>query len=54
MLVHLYYFLPLIVVILFCRFAMASSGPELDLEFLTEEGQCRGATGDRHSYVLLR
>ena len=25
----------IIVLILFCRFAMASSGPELDLEFLT-------------------
>ena len=26
----------MIVLILFCRFAMASSGPELDLEFLTK------------------
>jgi hypothetical protein len=36
---HLYYFLfvaNLIVLILFCRFAMTSSGPELDLEFLTK------------------
>jgi hypothetical protein len=29
-------FLPLIVLILFCRFAIASSGPELDLDFLTK------------------
>jgi hypothetical protein len=26
----------MIVLILFCRFAMASSGPELDLDFLTK------------------
>jgi hypothetical protein len=33
---RLYYFWHLIVLILFCRFAMASSCPELDLEFLTK------------------
>jgi hypothetical protein len=31
-----YYFWPLIVLILFCKFAMASSGLELDLDFLTK------------------
>jgi hypothetical protein len=36
MTIQLYYFLPLVVLILFCRFAMTSSGAELDLEFLTK------------------
>jgi hypothetical protein len=30
------FFLPLVVLILFCRFAMASSGPKLDLDFFSK------------------